>query len=199
MRRADPLKLDLVRDEILRSASTLFQKFGLEKTTMEDIAETAGKGKSTLYYYFKTKEDVFYAVAWNEVSSIQTLLEKELGEAKCAADKVRLFFSVQDKALRNKAKLYPTIFKDTKKHLQLFQQLQRESNTLQTQIFKAILLEGIDSGEFKSVSKEECDAIAVTAVSVLHAMQLTLMLEGKAPTAEDKLSVMTDIVVRGLK
>ena len=63
MRKADPLKLDQVRDEILRAAMELFTKYGIDKTTMENIAEAAGKGKSTLYYYFKTKEDVFSAAA----------------------------------------------------------------------------------------------------------------------------------------
>ena len=72
----------------------LFTKYGIDKTTMENIAEAAGKGKSTLYYYFKTKEDVFSAAATVEHGKILQLLEKELRAAKSAADKVRLFFRV---------------------------------------------------------------------------------------------------------
>jgi len=199
MRRADPVKIDLVRAEILAAAAGLFQKFGLDKTTMEDIAAAAGKGKSTLYYYYKRKEDVFFAVAENEMASMQAELEKGLDSARSAADKLRLFFIIQDKALRGKAKLYPMIFKETKKHIQLFHQMQRLANTRQTEIFKAILLEGIASGEFRNVRKEECTALAVTAVDLLHAMQITLMLEGKVPSTEEKISTMLNVLIRGLK
>ena len=46
------------KERILSAAKNLFSRFGLEKTTMEDIAKAAGKGKSSLYYYFKSKEEV---------------------------------------------------------------------------------------------------------------------------------------------
>lgn len=199
MRKADPIKLDLVRDEILRSALDLFRKYGIDKTTMEDIAEAAGKGKSTLYYYFKKKEDVFYAVAEREMASLLDTLQKGIAEGKDAGDKVRLFFTIQDRSLRDKLRLYPMVFKETNKHIHLFHKIQRLGNTMQTNIFKSILLDGIETGEFRSISRKECDTIAVTAVATVHAMQLTLILEGKIPSNEDKLEVMNNIMVRGLK
>ncbi|HNW44414.1 MAG TPA: TetR/AcrR family transcriptional regulator [Elusimicrobiales bacterium] len=199
MRRADPVKIDLVRDEILRAGMSLFQKYGLDKTTMEDIAEAAEKGKSTLYYYFKKKEDVFHSIAEREMSSMVDALENGLKAGKNAGDKIGLFFLIQDKSLRSKMKLYPMIFKETNKHIQLFQSLQRMANTMQTKMFKTILLEGIESGEFKSISREECNTVAVTVVSTLHAMQLNVLLEGKMPTNEAKLKIMHQIMARGLK
>ena len=54
-------KDDIIRADILRAAEALFQKWGLKKTTMEDIAKEAGKGKSTLYYYFKSKAEILLA------------------------------------------------------------------------------------------------------------------------------------------
>jgi AcrR family transcriptional regulator len=192
-------KKDAVREEILSGARGLFQKYGLDKTTMEDIAEAAGKGKSTLYYYFKSKEDVFRAVAEEESADMLEMVEKALNEANSSGEKLRLFFTTHDDAIRNKTKLYPMVFKETKKHLTLFQRIQRQSNTLETRLFKSILLEGIASGEFKSIRKEECDAIAIMGVTTLHAMQLTLILEGKLPSESDRLNVMIDIFLRGLK
>lgn len=199
MRRPDPIKLDIVREEILSAAMNLFQKYGINKTTMEDIAEAAGKGKSTLYYYFKKKDDVFFAVAKREISSLNDIMAKEIKSGKTAVDKVRLFFMIQDKSLRSKVKLYPMIFKEPNKHIHLFHNIQRLGNTLQTNVFKDILLEGIESGEFKSISKKDCNTIAVTAVAILHAMQLTMVLDGKMPSNEDKLEVVHRIMVRGLK
>jgi AcrR family transcriptional regulator len=199
MRKPDPLKFDIVRDEILRGARELFQTYGLEKTTMEDIAEAAGKGKSTLYYYFKKKEDVFYAVVKEEMLSVTETMEKGIKLAHTAAEKMRLFFTIQDNAIRNKAKLYPIIFKETKKHVPLLHRIRRETHSTEIKMLKAILLEGIAAGEFKSITKEECENIAITGVTTLHGMHLSLFLDGKVPSVEDKMAVMMDIFIRGLK
>ena len=60
---------DPIREEILNGARELFQRFGFKKTTMEDIARQIGKSKSALYYYYKTKEDIFEAVVLYEVDA----------------------------------------------------------------------------------------------------------------------------------
>jgi AcrR family transcriptional regulator len=51
-------KVDIAERDIINSAKKLMQQYGLKKTTMDDIAKAAVKSKSTLYYYFKDKEDI---------------------------------------------------------------------------------------------------------------------------------------------
>lgn len=46
------------RDRIAQIASDLFKENGVESTTMNDIAKSVGMSKSTLYVYFKNKEEV---------------------------------------------------------------------------------------------------------------------------------------------
>ena len=48
-------KDEIIIKEVIEAAKVLFQRYGLKKTTMEDIAKFVGKGKSTLYYYFPSK------------------------------------------------------------------------------------------------------------------------------------------------
>ena len=48
--------------EILDVSETLFATKGYEKTTVNDILDGVGIGKGTFYHYFKSKEDVMYAV-----------------------------------------------------------------------------------------------------------------------------------------
>ena len=59
-------KDDSMVREILSTAKNLFAQHGLKKTTMEDIANAMGKGKSTLYYYFPGKIEIFEAVVDEE-------------------------------------------------------------------------------------------------------------------------------------
>tara|TARA_B100000029_G_C17609576_1_gene969009 strand:- start:12815 stop:13420 length:606 start_codon:yes stop_codon:yes gene_type:complete len=56
---------ELRRKRILEGALSVFQKNGLEAATMDEIANEAGFGKATLYYYFNSKEEVFCAIMEN--------------------------------------------------------------------------------------------------------------------------------------
>ena len=51
---------------MLDAASTLFVRYGYDKTTMNDIASAAGVAKSTIYLRWKKKEDLFEALVWRE-------------------------------------------------------------------------------------------------------------------------------------
>ena len=48
-------KQKAIKYKIVGIASTVFSRFGFKKATMDDIARAAGMGKSSIYYYFKSK------------------------------------------------------------------------------------------------------------------------------------------------
>jgi TetR/AcrR family transcriptional regulator len=49
-------------DEVLRAASALFGELGVGGTTMSRIASTAGLGPSSLYYYFRSRDEIVAAL-----------------------------------------------------------------------------------------------------------------------------------------
>ena len=51
------------REEILNAAEKIFFERGLTVATMDEIAEGAELSKGTLYLYYKSKEDLYLAVA----------------------------------------------------------------------------------------------------------------------------------------
>lgn len=51
-----------VREKIIHAAVENFTKYGFDRARMDDIAQTCGLSKGTLYLYFKNKEDLFYAI-----------------------------------------------------------------------------------------------------------------------------------------
>jgi len=73
---------------ILEAAKRVFQKWGLNKTTMEDIAHEAGKGKSTLYYYFKSKDEIFEFLIKNELNSILTKAKTTINQISTSKEKL---------------------------------------------------------------------------------------------------------------
>ena len=47
------------RELIITVASDIFTRFGFRKTTMDEIASALHKGKSSIYHYFESKEELF--------------------------------------------------------------------------------------------------------------------------------------------
>jgi AcrR family transcriptional regulator len=48
------------QNEIIKAAQKRFIKHGLQKTTIDEIARDLRIGKSSLYHYFHTKEELYY-------------------------------------------------------------------------------------------------------------------------------------------
>ena len=84
-----------IRDAIIDIAGGIFSKYGYKKTTMDDIARMVGKGKSSLYYYFKSKEEVFEAVVDREATILSRELNKVLEKNISPQDKLREYIMVR--------------------------------------------------------------------------------------------------------
>ncbi|HYZ49638.1 MAG TPA: TetR/AcrR family transcriptional regulator, partial [Nitrososphaeraceae archaeon] len=66
-------KID-IRERIVQSAVDCFSKYGFDRTRMDDIAQTANMSKGTVYLYFKSKEDLFYAICENNLKVLKEQL-----------------------------------------------------------------------------------------------------------------------------
>ncbi|RPJ43795.1 MAG: TetR/AcrR family transcriptional regulator, partial [Chloroflexi bacterium] len=58
------------RHDIYRVSVALFLEKGFHETTMREIAQAAGMGKSTLYDYFKTKDEILISYVENAVDDL---------------------------------------------------------------------------------------------------------------------------------
>ena len=67
-------KSQAMREKILNTATQLFIQKGSEKTSMQDIAQTAGISKGAIYHHFKSKDEIVLAV----IRSRQALMEEEM-------------------------------------------------------------------------------------------------------------------------
>jgi len=48
---------DEMREHIISAAREIFARYGYRKTTMDDIAASIRRAKSSIYHYFPGKED----------------------------------------------------------------------------------------------------------------------------------------------
>jgi TetR/AcrR family transcriptional regulator, repressor for uid operon len=91
-----------IREKIVRSAIECFSKYGFDRSRMDDIAHTANLSKGTLYLYFKSKEDLLYAICENNFKVIKEQLS-------------RIFASRNEKLLYDIEQFYDNLNKLEKK------------------------------------------------------------------------------------
>ena len=194
-------KDELVKQEILASALGLFQRYGLAKTTMEDIAEAAGKGKSTLYYYYKSKEEIYGAVIKKQIESILAEVAAAVENSLTAADKLRTYFSSYVSSANFK---YNTVLtdvlrselKDNKKST--FSEEKKLIDENEILFVKKILLLGTNTGEFRKLTDEELDALSTVLVISFRSLMMEMIFDHDYK-ADKAISVLLDTLIKGLQ
>lgn len=192
-------KEEIIRGEFLEAASRLFQQYGMQKTTMEDIAKALGKGKSTLYYYFANKDEVFQAVVLKEIDDVYTAVCRNVSEFKTAREKIASYALNSFSEIKKKTILYKLVCGELKGNLNnLMSSLREKWDIKEIGILKEILELGVRSGEFSRITNEDADILARILVSALRGIEIDLFIENKLPEVEFQVDLLVGIIIRGL-
>ena len=130
-------------------ARQLFAKQGFESTTMNDIAVTSKKGRRSLYTYFNSKEDIYYAVIQTELERLSESME-EVSQKNIAPEEklVQLVFNhlnVIKEAVNRNGFLRAEFFRDVWK----VEAVRKEFDKNEIALIRRIMNEGNDRGSFE--------------------------------------------------
>jgi AcrR family transcriptional regulator len=192
-------KDDIIRDEILKEAQKLFQQYGLKKTTMEDIAKSMGKGKSTLYYYYCSKEEIFDAVILREMGEVFSRVKQAVEKATSAEEKLKAFTLTKIKAVQKRANLYKIVRGELQENLRCIKHLHTEYDTQEINLVKDILLFGVNNGEFSKLISKELDILPSVMVSSLRGLERDMFADTRYNKLESRMESIVGIMIRGLR
>ena len=170
-------KDDVVRDAILQAAERVFQKWGSNKTTMEDIASEAGKGKSTLYYYYKSKEEIFDAVVIVEFEKVLQKAKELAQETETAKERLIKYIVESINEMKNRISAYTIIREEIKRNQNFIRKLRDMFQAREEKYIQEILEFGLKNKEFTFIRKNEVTIAAKTITGMMHALELYLLLE----------------------
>ena len=170
-------KDDLVKAEILKAAERVFQKWGSNKTTMEDIAREAGKGKSTLYYYYQSKEEIFDAVVIVEFEKILQKAKELAQETETAKERLITYIVESINEMKNRISAYTIIREEIKQNKNFIGKLRDTFKGREEKYIQEILKFGLENKEFTFIKKSEVAIAAKTITGMMHALELYLLLE----------------------
>lgn len=164
------------RNEILDVADELFAEKGFEGTSTNDILERVGIARGTLYYHFKSKEDIMDAL-------IERYSNSMLGAAKVIAEDKRI--PVKERIVR--AVMALSISGRTGK--EIVDHIHKPQNALMEQkmnktmiggvtpILSGIIKEGVENGVFDTLFPYECTEMIVTYIHIIFDNETVEMSE----------------------
>jgi AcrR family transcriptional regulator len=188
-------KDDIVRAEIIKAAECVFQKWGINKTTMEDIAHEAGKGKSTLYYYYQSKEEIFDAVVISEFEKILKKAKELAEEKKTAKERLIKYIVESINEMKNRISAYTIIREEIKRNQNFIRKLRDMFQAKEEKYMREILEFGLENKEFTFIHKNEVTIAAKTITGMMHALELYLLLEND-DTAQ--IDIAARLIANGL-
>ena len=188
-------KKDLNRESILKTARDIFSKYGFKKTTLDDIANAVRKGKSSLYYYFDSKEDLFQAVILKEVEILAHELEIVINRNTDPVDKLRDYILTKLTTFRNLANFYHALENDVTA-IGFIDDIKRKYEQDEIRMIKRILIEGVRKNEFE-IYDFNLAAIGITMAIKGLEMPLTAGVYG-AVNLESSVDIILKIICYGI-
>lgn len=188
-------KKDANRENILKIAREIFSKYGFKKTTLDDIANAVRKGKSSLYYYFNSKEDLFQAVIMKEVEILAHELEIVINRNTDPVDKLRDYILTKLATFRNLANFYHAIENDITA-VGFIDDVKLKYEQDEIRMIKRILIEGVRKNEFE-IYDFNLAAIGITTAIKGLEMPLTAGYYGDV-NLERSVDIILKIICYGI-
>ena len=142
------MSISQTRQVLVDVARQLFAKNGIANTTMNDIAVASGKGRRTLYTFFKSKEDVYTAVIESELERLSDKLDEVAAKKIRPQDKIiELIYthlsSIKETVVRN-GNLRAEFFRN----IWTVEKVRKNFDDDEIQLFRKVYSEGKADGEF---------------------------------------------------
>ena len=181
------------QSRILSGALTVFKERGLDGATMDEIANAAGFGKATLYYYFKSKEDVLSAIlvdGWKKIwESLEPIISDETSPRKTF---INVLIKIAENA-QNRPGLFEFLF-DVPKAIKLDEQPWKEYQHRLYAVIQGLLEDGIKLGEFPKIDPR----LMFKALGGLF-MGLVFMGDKKEPVTDKDVENLLNELIRDPK
>jgi AcrR family transcriptional regulator len=188
--------MDEKRDRIISIAEQMFAHFGIQKTTMDDIAKKARMGKSTLYYYFKSKEEIFAEVILKDSKLFKSKLNQAVRQAVSPQEKISQYVLTRMKHLRELGNFYSTLTDEYLEHYAFVERTRKDFNDFEFKTLSKILEQGVAQGVFKL---ESIDIAARNFAIVLKGLEYPLIIDNGKSDIEKESNNLMHILFKGIE
>jgi len=184
MTKAGTAKDEIIQKDILQAALQLFQKYGLNKVTMDDVAKAVGKGRSSLYYYYKSREEIFEAVMEATIGEIIREISEAVQQGSSVEQKIHAFCWMKLKTSEERQAFYRALengmgAEEMSKHRAAMTTFHLHLMERESAILRQVLEEAAESKAIKPITKKEMDLHIFVLLSSIRGIKREVLLKGE--------------------
>ena len=135
-------------EAILSTAKKMFARYGLRKTSIEELARVARVAKATIYSYFGNKDQVYLEVLRREKDEIVDKISSWVGKEALAPDKLITFVKAKFRYMRQATNILNLDREGIDNLLPSAESIRNELFESEVDIIHSILKSGIEKGVF---------------------------------------------------
>lgn len=181
------------RHEIFHQVANVFLKKGFHETSMQEIAKAAGLGKSTLYDYFKTKDEILIYFFEDQLNDLVTDAQRIAVQNISANTRLRQVMEHYIENLQaNKSLFLRLSIESQRLKLDSQKRIQDKRHAYQDMV-RALVDEGIREGVFRNINSLLAARLLISSMApVVYGTRLT-------GTPQEMLKDTLDIFFKGIE
>jgi AcrR family transcriptional regulator len=186
---------DEFRKKIIVTAGLIFSRYGFRKTSMDEIARALKMGKSSIYYYYDSKEAIFESVVLHEANILRTALTKSIKSVDSPLDKMKNYVYVRMQSFEKLSNYYNAIFDKNLDHFDFIETVRAKYDREELAILRLILYDGARKKVFR-ISNSEYTAMAIQ--TTLKGLEVPLFWKKKEVNIEGRLNAILNVLFYGI-
>ncbi|MDD3142255.1 MAG: TetR/AcrR family transcriptional regulator [Lachnospiraceae bacterium] len=153
-------------ESILSVSAKLFLEKGFEKTSMQDIATTAGISKGAIYHHFQSKDEIIRAVTEKQAQAVAVAMENLLSEAKSLSGKEQLRFILEKNLETQEAHYLDDVMSARMKSAEFVLSYMQNCVNNDSLFVSEIIKHGIADGSLITEFPDECAEVFLLLLNV---------------------------------
>jgi len=186
---------DEAKAKIIDIARNIFSHFGFKKTTMEEIASATRKGKSSIYYYFNSKEEIFKAVVEKESKELKEELLKGISKYDDPIEQLKAYISIRMNKLKKLTNFYTALKSEYLSNFEFIEDIRKNYDNEEVRMITRIIQNGVESGKF---SVEDPHLSAVAIVTAMKGLEVPFFISKEQVNLEERLNNLIKFLFYGI-
>ncbi|MCK9436346.1 MAG: TetR/AcrR family transcriptional regulator [Synergistaceae bacterium] len=184
-----------VKNIIVESATLFFSKYGFYKTTMDEIAQHIHKAKGGIYYYFKSKEELFNEVLKQELSNVKAELRQVTGRNIDPLTALKEYMLLRLELLNNSLNYHETLKADFFDKYKFVKDVRNDFHLFERNQITFILEKGMREGYLNVTNvNSTVDVIMMIANSI----EIPLFLQNRYKEYENTINELISLITNSL-
>lgn len=188
-------KNDKMREAIINAGRKVFAHYGLEKATMEDVAGQLHVVKGALYYYFRSKQELFREVVHRDSAGIMKRIKDAVAGERSPGGKLRAYALAKVTCANSYAGFSRAMKNERLAGFELIRCARKQCEDEQLNLIKNILKEGVSRKVF---SIKDMDLAAYAFHAQVKDLECQLILEMDEDSLKDTVEGLLDLFLNGV-